>query len=121
MTARRLTNLGLDVLTWLVLFAMLAPFLWLIASSLQTDGQLSSGAYDLLHNGKVTIYASYGKFFDIMKMALARGSFGSHYWHNCVYALDDTNYSAITPTYPIGGVVRLARISHQSIEISEIR
>jgi len=46
---RRLTNLGLDVLTWLVLAAMLAPFLWLIASSLQTDGQLSSGAYDLLH------------------------------------------------------------------------
>jgi multiple sugar transport system permease protein len=46
---RRLTNLGLDVLTWLVLAVMLAPFLWLIASSLQTDGQLSSGAYDLLH------------------------------------------------------------------------
>jgi multiple sugar transport system permease protein len=46
---RRLTNLGLDVLTWLVLAVMLAPFLWLIASSLQTDGQLSSGAYNLLH------------------------------------------------------------------------
>jgi multiple sugar transport system permease protein len=46
---RRLTNLGLDVLTWLVLAVMLAPFLWLIASSLQTDGELSSGAYNLLH------------------------------------------------------------------------
>ena len=61
------------------------------------------GAYDLLHNGKVKIYASYGKFFDIMKMGLARGSFGSDYWHNCVYAMDDTNFTGITPTYPIGG------------------
>jgi hypothetical protein len=62
------------------------------------------GAYDLLHNGKVRVYASYGKFYDIMKMGLARGSFGSDYWHNCVYAMDDPNYAAtITPTYPIGG------------------
>jgi hypothetical protein len=34
-------------------------------------------AYDLLHNGKVKVYATYGKFFDIKKMNLARGSFGS--------------------------------------------
>src|SRR5215218_11266110 len=45
----RLVNRGLDVLTWLVLLVMLSPILWLAASSLQTDGQLSSGAYDLLH------------------------------------------------------------------------
>jgi multiple sugar transport system permease protein len=45
----RLVNRGLDVLTWLVLAVMLAPVLWLVASSLQTDGQLSTGAYDLLH------------------------------------------------------------------------
>ena len=61
------------------------------------------GAYDLLHNGKVKVYASYGKFYDIMKMGLARGSFGSDYWHDCVYAMDDPNYTTITPTYPIGG------------------
>lgn len=61
------------------------------------------GAYDLLHNGKVKIYASYGKFFDIMKMGLARGSFGSDYWHDCVYAMDFTNYATITPTYTKGG------------------
>ncbi|MDA0167003.1 carbohydrate ABC transporter permease [Solirubrobacter ginsenosidimutans] len=48
MTARWV-NRGLDVLTWLVLLVMLSPILWLLASSLQTDGQLSSGAYDLLH------------------------------------------------------------------------
>ncbi|MGD0309754.1 MAG: TonB-dependent receptor [Acidobacteriota bacterium] len=61
------------------------------------------GAYDLLHNGKIKVYASYGKFYDIMKMGLARGSFGSDYWHNCVYAMDSTSYTAITPTYQIGG------------------
>jgi hypothetical protein len=61
------------------------------------------GAYDLLHNGNVKVYASYGKFFDIMKMGLARGSFGSDYWHNCVYTLDSTNYAAIVPTLPTGG------------------
>src|SRR5204862_309087 len=54
------------------------------------------GAYDLLHNGKVKVYASYGKFYDIMKMGLARGSFGSDYWHNCVYAMDDSDYTKIT-------------------------
>ena len=61
------------------------------------------GAYDLLHNGKVKIYASYGQFYDIMKMGLARGSFGSDYWHECVYALDDANFTNITPTSPIAG------------------
>jgi multiple sugar transport system permease protein len=45
----RWVNRGLDVLTWLVLAVMLAPIGWLIVSSLQTDGQLSTGAYDLLH------------------------------------------------------------------------
>ncbi|HWE51220.1 MAG TPA: TonB-dependent receptor [Bryobacteraceae bacterium] len=61
------------------------------------------GAYDVLHNGKLKLYASYGKFYDIMKMGLARGSFGSDYWHNCVYAMDDTNYAAITPSLQTGG------------------
>jgi len=45
----RLVNRGLDALTWFVLLVMLSPILWLLVSSLQTDGQLSSGAYDLLH------------------------------------------------------------------------
>jgi hypothetical protein len=60
-------------------------------------------AYDLFHNGKVKVYGSYGVFFDIMKLGLARGSFGSDYWHNCVYAMDDTNYAAITPSLNLGG------------------
>jgi hypothetical protein len=60
-------------------------------------------AYDLLHNGKVKVYASYGQFYDIMKLGLARGSFGSDYWHNCVYAMDDADYTKITPTLAFGG------------------
>ena len=60
------------------------------------------GAYDALHNGKLKVYASYGKFFDIMKLGLTRGSFGSDYWHNCVYALDVLDYTTITPTITTG-------------------
>ena len=41
-------NRGLDALTWLVLAVMLAPIVWLVASSLQTDGQLATGAMNLL-------------------------------------------------------------------------
>ncbi len=55
-------------------------------------------AYDLFHNGKLKIYGSYGKFYDIMKMNLARGSFGSDYWHECIYTLDFVDYTTITPT-----------------------
>jgi Carboxypeptidase regulatory-like domain/TonB-dependent Receptor Plug Domain len=58
------------------------------------------GAYDLFHNGKVKIFASYGKFFDIMKYSLPRGSFGGDYWHDCVYAMDFFDYNTITPTSP---------------------
>jgi hypothetical protein len=66
-------------------------------------GPRLGGAYDLLHNGKVKIYASYGQFYDIMKLGLARGSFGSDYWHNCVYAMDDPDYTKITPSLNLGG------------------
>jgi hypothetical protein len=59
-------------------------------------------AYDLLHNGKIKIYGSYGKFFDIMKYSLPRGSFGGEYWHDCVYALNGANYTTIQPTAPGG-------------------
>jgi|HubBroStandDraft_6_1064221.scaffolds.fasta_scaffold16294_2 outer membrane receptor protein involved in Fe transport len=59
-------------------------------------------AYDLLHNGKVKVYFSYGKFYDIMKYSLPRGSFGGDYWHDCVYAMDFVNITTITPTSPGG-------------------
>ena len=58
-------------------------------------------AYDLLHDGKVKVYASYGKFFDIMKLNLTRSK-SSNYWHECVYALDTIDLSTITPTLATG-------------------
>ncbi|MCU1286537.1 MAG: hypothetical protein JWO13_2887 [Acidobacteriales bacterium] len=54
-------------------------------------------AWDMLGNGKVKLYGSYGKFYDIMKYELPRGSFGGDYWHDCVYALDDPDVSKIVP------------------------
>ncbi|HLK65511.1 MAG TPA: TonB-dependent receptor [Bryobacteraceae bacterium] len=67
-------------------------------------------AYDLLHNGKVKVYGSFGYFYDIMKFNLPQGSFGGAYWHDCVYALDNPNYNLIIPQRdaqghycPVGG------------------
>ena len=48
-TRKRLIERGLDAVTWLVLLVMIAPVLWLVASSMQTDGNLARGTYDLLH------------------------------------------------------------------------
>jgi hypothetical protein len=54
-------------------------------------------AYDVLHNGKVKLFGSFGYFYDIMKYNLPQGSFGGQYWHDCVYAMDDPNYLGIVP------------------------
>src|SRR5690349_5272529 len=65
---RRYTSFALTTLTYMVLFVMLAPILWLIASSLQTRGQLASGEYDLLHPtfsafGQMWHSVDFGKYF----------------------------------------------------------
>ncbi len=54
-------------------------------------------SWDVLRNGKLKLYGSYGWFYDIMKYEMPRGSFGGDYWHDCVYALDTTNFRAILP------------------------
>src|SRR6185369_16332991 len=59
-------------------------------------------AYDVLHNGKVKAYFSYGKFFDIMKLGLPRGSFGGDYWHDCSYTIDNPDHTTILPAV-VGG------------------
>ena len=46
---KRLIDRGLDALTWLVLAVMLAPIVWLVASSLQNDRELGTGEFDFLH------------------------------------------------------------------------
>ncbi len=55
------------------------------------------GSWDVLRNGKVKVYGSFGYFYDIMKYQLPRGSFGGDYWHDCVYALDQPNFGLISP------------------------
>jgi multiple sugar transport system permease protein len=45
---RRTVNWALNALTYAVLVLMLAPVFWLVASSLQTSGQLANGDYNLL-------------------------------------------------------------------------
>jgi hypothetical protein len=67
-------------------------------------------AYDVLGNGKVKVYGSFGYFFDIMKYNLPVGSFGGAYWHDCVYAMDSPDFTKIVPSRdsqghycPLGG------------------
>jgi multiple sugar transport system permease protein len=49
MSRRRTTALALDALTWAVVALMVAPVVWLVLSSLQTNLQIATGAYDFLH------------------------------------------------------------------------
>jgi multiple sugar transport system permease protein len=46
---RRLGSAALTLLTYVVIGILIAPVLWLVVSSFQTTGQLSTGNYDLLH------------------------------------------------------------------------
>ena len=49
-------------------------------------------SWDVMRNGTLKVYGSFGYFFDIMKWDLPRGSFGGDYWHDCVYAMDSANF-----------------------------
>ncbi len=49
-------------------------------------------SWDVLRNGKLKAYGSFGYFYDIMKYELPRGSFGGDWWHDCVYTLDSPNF-----------------------------
>jgi hypothetical protein len=67
-------------------------------------------SWDVLGNGKLKAYGSFGYFYDIMKYQLSRGSFGGDYWHDCVYALDTPDFTQILPARdaqghycPLGG------------------
>ena len=53
-------NVSLTALTYLVLLIMLAPVLWLVASSMQTRGALANGEYDLLH----PTVSAFGRMWD---------------------------------------------------------
>ena len=52
------------------------------------------GAWDLFGDGKWKLSGGYASIFDVMKLNLARGSFGGEFWVSHVYELN----SAATPT-----------------------
>lgn len=61
------------------------------------------GAWDVFRDGRMKVFGSYGKFFDIMKLNVAISSFGGQYWNDCAYTLDTSNLSSIVPALNSGG------------------
>ncbi len=55
-------------------------------------------AYDLFGNGRSKIYGSYGKFYDIMKLAMARGAFGGDKWLWHAFTLETTDWQSFKCT-----------------------
>jgi hypothetical protein len=49
-------------------------------------------AYDVFGDGRTKVYGSYGKFYDIMKLAMARGAFGGDKWLWHAFTLDTTDW-----------------------------
>jgi hypothetical protein len=56
-------------------------------------------AWDVFRDGRMKVFGSYGKFYDIMKLNVAISSFGGQYWNNCTYALDTANVASLTPVF----------------------
>jgi hypothetical protein len=54
--------------------------------------------YDLLGNGKVKLYGSWGRYFDWVKYELARGTFGGDFWTVRYRALDTTDVLSLSGT-----------------------
>jgi multiple sugar transport system permease protein len=92
---RRLTERGLDVLTYVVLLVMLAPVFWLVASSLQTEGQLATGSYDLLH----PTFKAFGQMWQRINFA--------HYFVNSLIIC--TTASALATAFAASAGYALAR------------
>ena len=60
-------------------------------------------AWDVFKDGRMKVFGSYGKFYDIMKLNLAISSFGGQYWQNCVYGLNTSDLSTINPVFNSSG------------------
>lgn len=60
-------------------------------------------AWDVLKNGKMKVFGSYGVLYDIMKLNLAISSFGGQFWQNCYYALNTQDLSSIVPVFNSAG------------------
>jgi carboxypeptidase family protein/TonB-dependent receptor-like protein len=56
--------------------------------------------YDLLGNGKVKLYGSWGRYFDWVKYSLSRGAFGADYWHVYYRTLDTPDAFSLSNAVP---------------------
>lgn len=56
-------------------------------------------AWDVFKDGRMKVFGSYGKFYDIMKLNVAISSFGGQYWDDCAYTLDTSDLSSIVPAF----------------------
>ncbi len=56
-------------------------------------------AWDVFKDGRMKVFGSYGKFYDVMKLNLAISSFGGQYWDSCFYALNTSDLSGIVPKF----------------------
>jgi hypothetical protein len=82
-------------------------------------------AYDVKGDGRWKVYGSWGKFYDIVKLELPRGSFGGDHWLEYYYALDTPNWPSLatSPNCPPACDGRLLRgpvdFRHASFEYLE--
>jgi hypothetical protein len=60
-------------------------------------------AWDVFKDGRMKVFGSYGKFYDIMKLNVAISSFGGQYWNNCAYLLNTGDLSVLAPALNSAG------------------
>ena len=53
---------------------------------------------DMFGNGRVKVYASWGRYFDWVKYELARGTFGGDYWRRLYRPLDTLDLASLSPS-----------------------
>jgi len=58
-------------------------------------------AYDVFGNGKMKVFASFGRFYDRFKYELPRGSFGGDQFLRYFFPLADPNYTTYTREYAL--------------------
>jgi Carboxypeptidase regulatory-like domain/TonB-dependent Receptor Plug Domain len=55
-------------------------------------------SYDLFGDGRVKLYASWGRYFDWVKYELSRGTFGGDYWRTYYRSLDTLDLQSLSPS-----------------------
>jgi len=63
--------------------------------------------YDVKGDSTLKVSASYGLFYDVMKLSMAAGSYGGFKWKTALYTLDDYDYTKITKENTPGTFLKL--------------